>query len=93
MYFAIGDREDLTYQDKLREYRRLVDDYFQVAEYEEFCATSLPDTHGVVVEYFASPEFDTLLVEEVQRVFPAHEHEAMVARHRGLVDAWVADQA
>ena len=38
----IGDREDLTYEDKLREYRRLVDDYFQVAEYEEFCATSLP---------------------------------------------------
>jgi len=69
-----------------------VDDYFQVAEYEEFCATSLPAAHELVVEYFASPEFDTLLVEEVRRVFPAHEHEEMVARHRGLVGAWVADQ-
>jgi hypothetical protein len=92
-YFEIGDREDLSYEDKLREYRRLVDDYFQVAEYEEFCARALPDAHEVVVEYFASPEFDALLVEEVQRVFPAHEHEEMVARHRGLVGAWVADQS
>src|SRR5580765_2603695 len=92
VYFEIGDREDLTYEDKLREYRRLVDDYFQVAEYEEFCATSLPAAHELVVEYFASPQFDSLLVEEVRRVFPAHEHEEMVARHRGLVGAWVADQ-
>jgi hypothetical protein len=92
-YFEIGDREDLSYEDKLREYRRLVDDYFQVAEYEEFCARALPDAHEVVVEYFASPEFDALLVEEVERVFPAHEHEEMVARHRGLVGAWVADQS
>jgi hypothetical protein len=92
-YFDIGDRDDLSYEDKLREYRRLVDDYFQVAEYEDFCARSLPDVHEVVVDYFASPEFDTLLVEEVQRVFPAHEHEEMTARHRGLVGAWVKDQS
>ena len=92
-YFDIGDREDLTYEEKLREYRTIVDEYFQVAEYEEFCARSLPDAHEVVVDYFGSPEFDALLVEEVQRVFPAHEHEEMVARHRGLVGAWVKDQS
>ena len=91
-YFEIGDRDDLSYEAKLDGYRRLADDYFQVAEYEEFCATSLPAAHELVVEYFASPEFDALLVEEVRRVFPAHEHEEMVARHRGLVGAWVADQ-
>ena len=37
-YFAIGDRDDLTYEEKLGEYRRLADAFFQVAEYEEFCA-------------------------------------------------------
>ena len=52
-YFDIGDRDDLTYEEKLREYRRLVDDYFQVAEYEEFCAASLPALREIVVEYFA----------------------------------------
>jgi hypothetical protein len=92
-YFDVGDRDDLGYEDKLREYRRLADDYFQVAEYEDFCARSLPEAHDVAVEYFASPEFDALLVEEVRAVFPLHEHDEMVARHRGLVADWVADQS
>jgi hypothetical protein len=93
VYFDVGDREDLTYEEKLREYRRLADDYFQVDEYQEFCDTALADLRPLVVEYFASPDFDALLVEEVQSVFPAHEHEEMVARHRGLVGAWVDDQS
>ena len=37
-YFEIGDREDLSYEEKLAEYRKLADAYFQVDEYEEFCA-------------------------------------------------------
>jgi hypothetical protein len=91
-YFDIGDREDLTYEEKMHEYRRMVDEYFQVTEYEEFCARSLGPMHEIVVDYFGSAGFDALLVEEVERVFPAHEHEEMIARHRGLVGAWVADQ-
>ena len=55
-YFDIGDRDDLTYEDKLREYRRLADDYFQVEEYEEFCATQRsPALREVVVDYFGGP--------------------------------------
>jgi hypothetical protein len=92
-YFDIGDRDDLSYEDKLREYRRLADDYFQVEEYEEFCATRLGGLHEVALDYFGGPEFDALLVETVQSVFPEHEHEQMVERHRGLVGAWVADQS
>ena len=38
-YFAIGDRDDLSYEEKLEEYRKLADAFFQVPEYEEFCAT------------------------------------------------------
>jgi hypothetical protein len=91
VYFDIGDREDITYEEKLQEYRRLADEYFQADEYAEFCA-SLITLRPLVLEYFASPEFDALLVQEVQTLFPAHEHEEMVARHRGLVSAWVEDQ-
>ena len=80
-------------QDKLREYRRLADEYFQVEEYEEFCANRLGGLHEVVVDYFGGPEFDAVLVATVQSVFPAHEHEEMVARHRGLVGAWVTDNS
>jgi hypothetical protein len=92
VYFDIGDRDDLAYEDKLRAYRRLADDYFQVDEYEEFCATSLPGLRDVTLDYFGGAEFDDLLVESVRSTFPAHEHEEMVDRHRGLVGAWVKDQ-
>jgi hypothetical protein len=91
-YFAIGDREDLTYEEKLAEYRKLVDAFLQVEEYEEFCAKQLPQMDELAVEYFGSPEFDELLVRTVTSTFPEHEHEAMVDRHRGLVGAGVEDQ-
>src|SRR5512133_1031826 len=40
-YFAVGDDETLSYDDKLARYRRIVDDYFQVEAYEEFCERRL----------------------------------------------------
>ncbi len=91
-YFEIGDRDDLSYEEKLEEYRRLADDYFQVEEYEEFCAEALPHLDELTVEYVESPEFDRLLVDTVTATFPPHEHEEMVARHRGLLSAWAQDQ-
>jgi hypothetical protein len=92
VYFDIGDRGDLTYEQKLAAYRRLADDYFHTEAYEAFCARSLPSLRELALDYFAGPKFDALLVEEVRTLFPPHEHEEMVARHRGLVGAWVADQ-
>jgi len=91
-YFAVGDREDLSYEEKLAEYRKLADTFLQVAEYEEFCAKHLPNIDELALQYFASPEFDGLLVATVTSLFPEHEHEAMIERHRGLVGAWVRDQ-
>jgi hypothetical protein len=91
-YFAIGDRDDLSYEEKLRGYRELVDEHFQVDAYEEFCAAALPTSHELTVDWFGSADFDALLVDVVRDTFPAHEHEQMVARHRGLIGAWVRDQ-
>jgi len=91
-YFDISDKGDKSYGELLHEYRSLVDDYFQVAAYGEFCASVLPEMRALVVDYFASPHFDDLLIDVVRTTFPAHEHEAMVARHRGLVGAWVREQ-
>jgi hypothetical protein len=91
-YFDIGDREDLSYEDKLREYRALADDYFQVAAYEEFCAAGLPMMRELVVDYVAGPRFDELLVDVVGATFPAREHEQMVERHRSLLGTWVREQ-
>jgi hypothetical protein len=91
-YFEIGDREDLSYEEKLAEYRGLADDYFEVDAYEEFSAGALARLDDVAVDYFESPKFDELLVATVTSTFPAHEHEPMVARYRGLLGAWASDQ-
>ena len=91
-YFEIGDREDLPYEEKVAEYRRLADEYHQTAEYEEFCAESLPHFPELLVDYVESPEFDDLLVRSVTSTFPAHEHEHFVAHYRGLLESWAQDQ-
>jgi hypothetical protein len=91
-YFAVGDRDDVGYGEKLNEYRRLADAYFQVEAYEEFCATALPHVHELMLEYVESPEFDDLLVGVVTTTFPLDEHEEFVAHYRGLLAAWARDQ-
>jgi hypothetical protein len=92
-YFEIGDDESLSYEEKLRAYRRLADDYFQVEAYEEFCARELADVDEIAHAYFTSPEWDDLLVAVVRETFPSHEHEHFVEHYRGLVAAWARDVA
>jgi hypothetical protein len=91
-YFDIGDRDDMTYDEKLTEYRRLADDYFDIQRYHEFCEKYLPDIDEVMVDYVESPQFDALLVETVRATFPAHEHDKFVPHYRGLLAAWARDQ-
>ncbi|MCA1720137.1 MAG: hypothetical protein LC779_03205 [Actinobacteria bacterium] len=59
-----------SYEDKLVAYRRLADEYFSTEQYEEFCRTQLADFDRIAVEYFASTDFDRLLVETVRSTFP-----------------------
>jgi len=91
-YFDIGDRDDLTYEEKLAEYRRLADGYFDTERYYEFCEKYLPDIDEAMVEYVESPQFDALLVDTVRATFPAHEHDKFVPHYRGLLAAWARDQ-
>jgi hypothetical protein len=91
-YFAVGDRDDLSYEQKLAEYARLAEAHFQTEEYRDFCAEALPHLDALALEWFGSAEFDALLVEVVTWTFPQHEHEEMIARHRGLLGAWSHDQ-
>jgi hypothetical protein len=91
-YFAVGDREDLTYAEKLAEYRRLSDEYFEMERYQEFCARCLSHVDELVLEWVASTQFDALLVRTVRSTYPQHEHEAFVAHFRGLVGQWVREQ-
>src|SRR5687767_14941239 len=91
-YFEVGDREDLSYEQKLAEYRRLADDYFEVERYQEFCATSLPHVDELMLDWVSSAEFDALLVETVRSTYPEHEQEQFLAHFRGLLGLWVHER-
>jgi hypothetical protein len=86
-YFEIGDRDDLTYEEKLAGYRKLADEYFEVERYKDFCDSRIPHVDEMVSEWVASPEFDDLLVGTVRATYPAHEQERFLAHFRGLITA------
>jgi hypothetical protein len=92
-WFEIGDRDDLSYEEKLGEYRRLADAHFETDVYEEFRAGALRHLDEAAHEWFTGDEFDRVLVETVRSTFPAHEHEQFVAHYRGLLRSWADDQA
>jgi hypothetical protein len=91
-YFAIADRDDLSYDEKLAGYRRLADEYFETDRYMDFCASRMGHVEEVVLEWVDSPDFDALLVETVRSTYPSAEHDRFVAHFRGLVGLWVRDQ-
>ena len=88
-YFEIGDRDDLSYGDKLAAYRRLADEYFEADRYHDFCASRLSHVDELVLDWVSSADFDHLLVSTVQSTYPAHEHERFIEHLRGLVGQWV----
>jgi hypothetical protein len=91
-YFAIGDRPDLSYEEKLVGYRQLADEYFETERYTDFCAARLGHVDEMVYDWVRSPEFDALLVDTVRATYPPAEHERFVAHFRGLLGAWVHDR-
>jgi hypothetical protein len=91
-YFAIADREDLSYQEKLAGYRKLADEYFETDRYLDFCESRMGHVGEVVLEWVDSPDFDDVLVETVRSTYPPEEHDRFVAHFRGLVGLWVRDQ-
>jgi hypothetical protein len=91
-YFEIADRADLSYADKLVEYRRLADEYFETERYHDFCATHLSHVDEMVYDWVRSPEFDALLLDTVRSTYPPHEHDRFLAHFGGLIGAWVHDR-
>jgi hypothetical protein len=91
-WFAVADREDLSYGDKVAAYRRMADEHFQTERFRDFCDSRLPHLDEVVLDYVESEEFDRLLVATVVGTFPPHEHEQFVAHFRGLLGLWANDE-
>ena len=91
-YFDVADRDDLGYEEKLAEYRRMADEHFDTARYEEFCERHLGEVDEAMVSFVESDEFDRIVVDTVRSTCPAGEQEHFIAHYRGLLGAWVHDQ-
>jgi hypothetical protein len=91
-YFAIGDREDFGYEEKLAGYRKLADEYFEVDRYQDFVDSRLGHVDELVFEWITSPDFDRLLLETVRTTYPPPEHERFAGHLRGLVGQWVKER-
>jgi len=59
-YFDVAD-SDRTYAEKLDEYLKLADEYFETERYREFCATSLATVDTMVRDWVDSGLFHTRL--------------------------------
>jgi hypothetical protein len=91
-YFEIGDREDLTYAEKLAAYRRLSDEHFETDRYRDFCASRLAHVDELVLDWISSQDFDAMLVDTVRSLYPEHEQEQFIAHFRGLIALWVRER-
>jgi len=87
-WFDVGDRDDLSYEEKLGAYRRLADEHFQAEAYAEFCEGPLRHLDEAAHDWFSSEDFDRVIVDTVHATFPTHEHEQFVEHYRGLLAAW-----
>ena len=91
-YFEIGDRTDLSYEEKLSHYRRLADEYFEVDRYQDFCASRLSHLDEMLLDWVSSDAFDALLIETVRTTYPEHEQERFAAHFRGLIGQWLRER-
>jgi hypothetical protein len=91
-YFAIADREDLTYEEKLAGYRQLADEHFEADRYYDWCDSRLRDFDEIALEWFSGPGMDQVIVDTVRATFPPHEHDHFIAHFRGLVALWCRDE-
>jgi hypothetical protein len=92
-YFAIADRDDLGYDDKLARYRRLADNYFETDRYLDWCDSRLRHFDEIALRWFSGPELDRVIADTVRDMFPAHEHERFIEHFRGLLALWCQDEA
>jgi hypothetical protein len=90
-YFAVGDDEELTYEEKLERYSALADAYFQTAEFDAFCSEALPELGEVMVEYVESSECDDVVVSSIRAEVEPERQEEMIERSRASLGAWAAD--
>ena len=84
-YFEIGDREDLSYEEKLAGVPRARRRVLRGRPLPRLLRQPARRTStSSCSSGSARPEFDRLLVDTVRSTYPAHEHERFLGHFRGL---------
>jgi hypothetical protein len=91
-YLEVGDRDELSYEDKLERYRELADAHLQAAAFAEFRDAALPHLDEATLEYIESAEFDELVVRIIRAEEQLDMQESLIDQTRALVRAWAADE-
>jgi len=86
-YFSIADRE-IPFEEKLAGYVAIARRRFDVAEFEEFCATHLSHLDDVAHEFFAQDVVQDAIRQKVTALFPAHEIETFTELFWNRIQEW-----
>ena len=91
-YFEIGDREDLTYEEKLAAYRRARGRLLRGRASTRSSAPRRCRPRRGRARVRGERRLRPPARPDGATTFPVHEHEHFVAHYRGLLEAWASDQ-
>jgi hypothetical protein len=86
-YFAIAD-SDRSYREKLAAYAGLAAERYEVAKFEEFCDSQLPDLDQLTLEYMGTDRAREAVAAKVTAMFPPHEVDEFTEHFWGLLQFW-----
>ena len=91
-YFEVGDREDLSYEEKLAEYRRSPTSTSRSSATRSSARRQLPHSTRRWSSSSRARSSTACSSTRCARRSRPHEHEQFVAHYRGLLAAWARDQ-
>ena len=91
-YFEVGDRDDLSYEEKLARYARARRRLLPGGRVRGVPRGRLPHLDELTVDYVESPAFDDLVVTAIRLEVEPERHEEMIERCRSLTRRWAADE-
>jgi hypothetical protein len=87
-FYAIADRDDLSFREKLSEYAAIALKRFDAEHFEEFCATHLSHLDEVAREFFGSDVAKDAVRKKVEALYPDHEVEEFTELFWERIQRW-----
>ncbi len=90
-FYKVAAEADMPYRDRLRAYAKIAEDRFDLARFEEFCATHLAHLDEVAWEFFGTPAAKDAVRAKVAALYPSHEVEVFTELFFNRIQAWRGD--